>query len=67
MDEGCNNCQYRCDLQRWDYSKVGNGENWKEKIDGFACTAFIDEHIIINMVGIDDGMCEMYNQRKDLK
>ena len=65
MSEGCDNCQYRCELQRWDYSKVGTDTQWKELVDGFACLAFAYEGVVVNMVGVGNGMCEMYRERKD--
>jgi len=62
--QSCQNCGHNLELERWDYTKVGTGQEWKEKCDGHVCTAFADEGIAIWKIGADDGKCEMWTERK---
>lgn len=63
-NENCANCKYFANLERWDYSKVGSGEEWKSRYDGYACAvfAFDGSHEVVHMLGNDpeQGMCEMF-------
>lgn len=62
--ENCRNCKYYAKLVKWDYSKLGTGEEWKSEYDGYACAvfAFTGEHYVVHMVGenAESGLCEMF-------
>ena len=62
--ECCRTCRWSSELQRWDYSNVRENGVVKQKMDGFACTAFADSEnrVVIQKIGsdIDFGFCEMY-------
>lgn len=60
----CQHCDHNLRLERWDYTKVGTGQEWKEKCDGHVCTVFADEGIAVWKIGADDGKCEMWTERK---
>lgn len=59
----CNDCKYKLNLERYDYSQGGCTHSDE---DGYVCMAFNDEGIAIHMIGlnpnVDDG-CEMYNAK----
>ena len=38
---------------------MGTGEQWKEEMDGFACTVFSRE-VVWMIKNPEDGMCELY-------
>ena len=63
--ECCNNCKYRCKLEKWDYSQGGCKHS---DYEGFACVVFADESFVPHMVGIPgDGpydLCEMFTPKE---
>lgn len=66
MNECCATCKKCHALERWDYSDVRNNGVPKTRMEGFACTCFIDEGIVIWQVGSDPetGMCECYDPKE---
>lgn len=66
MEECCTTCKKRYALERWDYTDVHNNGVPKTRMEGFACTCFIDEGIVIWQVGSDPktGMCECYEPKE---
>ena len=58
----CNNCKYKMELIKFDYSRGGCEHT---PYDGFACVALIHDGVVTHMVGIDpdSGMCEMFIPR----
>ena len=59
MKSVCKQCSLKKTLKQYDYS---NGGCVHTKEEGYACLAFIDEGIIVHMVGInpDSAKCEMF-------
>lgn len=58
----CKNCANRYELWKWDYSQSGVP---KKKMDGFICSAFASEGIMIWQVGNDgNGQCECWWKRE---
>ena len=59
INQCCNTCKHKMKLEKWDYSQGGCIHT---DYDGFACTAFGYEGVIIHNVGGNPakGMCECY-------
>lgn len=60
MIECCRSCNKYMKLEKSDYS---NGGCKHSDYDGFACLAFVNEGIVVHMVGVnpDNGFCEAYS------
>lgn len=60
----CNNCRYKLELVKYDYS---NGGCQHSGYAGFACMAFASEGIVIHMVGsnLETKYCECWMPRKE--
>ena len=61
MKECCKTCIHKFKLEKWDY-EVGCKHS---DMEGYACTAYIDEGLIINVVNMNEknGICECYEKR----
>ena len=59
MDKCCNNCTFKKEIEKWDYSHGGCEHS---RYDGFACMGMCYEGVVIHMVGTDpdNGACEMF-------
>lgn len=66
MDECCATCKRRYTLVKWDYTDVRNSGVPKTQMEGFACTCFSNEKIIIWQIRTDPGMgmCECYEPKE---
>ena len=64
MIESCDYCVRKMKLVKFDYSKGGCVHT---DYDGYACLAFAHEGVVVHMVGIENGTCEMYQPRKETK
>lgn len=60
--ESCASCKHRCKIERYDYSHGGCEHS---EYDGYGCTVFLDEGVVIHMVGLGEKeKCECW-ERKD--
>ena len=66
MVYNCGNCGHRCDLEQWNFRLLEQGQKWKVKLSGFACTALAHEGFVVHMIleNEDKGTCEMWKPRK---
>lgn len=66
MEECCATCKRRYTLEKWDYTDVCHNGVPKTKMEGFACTAFCDDGIVIWQVGGSDigSICECYEPKE---
>ena len=58
----CKNCRFHKNMETWVYDDFGVDH---KKDVGFACLGFLNEGLVINLVGIDEEseMCEMFAQK----
>lgn len=65
MNECCSTCKKKLDLVKYDYSDCGCTHT---KYDGYACTIFGSEGLIVHMVGCnpDEGRCEEYSPKEEV-
>ena len=66
MTDGCYNCRFRLELEKWDYRGKGCEHT---QMDGFVCLAMADEGVANWMVGLDkdNGKCECWMKREEKK
>lgn len=68
MKECCKNCNHYKKLETWTYTDTAEGQSVEHvTASGFACTGFINEDVIVNLVGLNEAedLCEMFSPKKD--
>ena len=62
MIDYCENCKFKLELVKFDYSKGGCIHSTYE---GYACMAFASEGQVTHMVGVrpETAMCEMFAEK----
>ena len=58
--EKCKDCRLRMKLEKWTYGEHGVDH---EEQEGFACLAFANEGVVVQLVGTEGWGCEMFTPK----